>query len=188
MTALRLDFKIRGLRETQRQIEKAGRLGQLANRRALNETGRKATVQTARELAAEKGVPVRPVRRRVKHFINRELGADFVLRVWVGLKARLKLSDVGKRAAKALRGKTFTVTLRSGKRLQVVREVPGKRWTKDRPRTSSKNLPIKEPEIDLMPEARTVLLDAAREHFERTYPAAFKRDLEARVKRSFKSK
>jgi len=139
---------------------------------ALNRAAKWARTRVRRDLSRAKGVPQTVIGSRISAYpaTPRHLSA----RVWVGTKRKIPLSmvpgartvlagrDAGAIKAGRLTVRPFKVRLKSGRVAQMVRVEPGARRTEGRPASSPPNLPIDEPAIRLMPEAKPILETHAR--------------------------
>ena len=190
---LKLDQKLlqADVRAFERKLDQIERtIVPRAEMRALNATAMRARTAVTRELARKKQLPQKVVRPRVQVF--RANLKHRVATVWVGVKRRIYLEDLGgqfvttgKHAgtyrAGRLSAKPFRARMRSGKTVLVVRIEPGFRRTVGRPVTSPPNLPIDRPHIRLMPEAQPILEQAAIAAMRTHYPREYRRLLQAAV-------
>lgn len=183
----------RETRALQRKLERLNaRAVPRAQVRALNETAKRTSTQTVRELARVKAVPQKPIRDRVKHF--KATFRRLVASVWVGTKKHIPIEQLpgaqfvlsGKHAGKLKAGrvsvKPFRARMPSGHQGLYVRVEPGRRRTDGRAKTSPPNLPIEHPVIRLQPEASEIIERHAvkqwREFFPRELRRLFLRELQ----------
>lgn len=165
-----MDRELRALSARVRALN-ATKLPQ-AQARALNRAARWTRTRVRRELARAKGLPQSVIGSRISDYPAKP--SRLSARVWIGTKRKIPLSivpgartvlkgrDAGSLKAGRLSVRPFKVRLKSGKVAQVVRVEPGARRTAGRPASSPPNLPIEEPAIRLMPEARPILETEAR--------------------------
>ncbi len=136
---------------------------------ALNKTAAKARTQVSRRLAATKNIPQKTLKKRLRVFRanRRRLFAT----VWLGLKSGVKPAELpgiasftfaGKGAGTIKVGKrrftgVFRARMPSGHQGLFARAPVTTRRTAGRPRTSSPNLPIVEPQVHLQPEGEQII-------------------------------
>lgn len=165
-----MDRELRAFEARLRELN-AAKLPKL-QAQALNRASRWARTRVRRDLARAKGIPQSIIGSRISAYPAKP--SKLVARLWVGVKRKIPLSivpgartiiagrDAGAIKAGRVTVRPFKVRLKSGRVAQMVRVEPGARRTPGRPDSSPANLPIDEPAIRLMPEARPILDTHAR--------------------------
>lgn len=153
-------MKVPGTDFMRRAVQEAERASERAQKRTIRKTAQWAGRKSARELARANRVPLRAIHRRRPgkagrlRWTIRDEGAN----VWLGTQpvkasylGTLKQQRNGARAGRHTFPGSFIATMRSGHagifRRARAGEVTSNQkssrgWTKGRPRTSSRNLPI----------------------------------------------
>lgn len=194
MATFTVDAK--SLTKIERILIRTTQVAKQSNDAALKGVGNIAALETSRKVARQTGAPVRAFRRRIQAFFTEHKKRSY-MRVWVGTKTRISKLEAPQAVKRATKGRVFTVHLKSGKTLEVVRRVPGQRWTKrgyqykgkffPRPRTSSPNLPIEEPSIRVITVAGPILVKESRKAVRGHYVSIFRKTFKRRIVGKLKS-
>jgi len=181
-----------GVREA---LLSVGKNAKVAHARSLRLVMRKIKTETARDVARVKGINIGPIKKHLKSFTIRQGRKLAEGRVWFGVRRGIREEASGKKGKATLKGRKFTATMPGGHVGEFVRVPAGLAGTRSsgwvgrgkskgvgyrykgiarpRPRSSPKNLPIVEPQIFLMPEAKPIFEDQAktitRQHYAREY-------------------
>ncbi len=180
-----LTVSVEGLNRVEKFLARHVPAARKAFERALEISGTAAADGTRSEMLRIKNIKqFKLLNKRIQSFINTEKKKLSFARVWVGLKpiyASEAPFEVERHA-----GKLFTATMKSGHTGLFVRRQPGLRRTKHgyrykgkffpRPKTSSPNLPIEEPNIRLTPEVENVLLEQSRKAVKDKFVSTFRKN------------
>ena len=152
-------------------------------------SARKAATQTRRELASEKNIPQRVLRKRVQPFRARRYMKPLRSSVWIGTGKPIKANEIGAvsqtaggrvKLGKRTMADAFVARMPTGHQGVFTRTPPARH--KQRPDGQWTELPIQESAVQLMPEARRISRRAVEHHQKITYPKEYRRQMALKMR------
>ncbi len=188
----RVGIELRGnIRGEGRNVEKLLREHDAVTALALNKAVRTARTATARELAKQKGLPQKILRKRVQAFKASPRKKPIRASLWVGtskpVTANELTGEVGSTAGGNVKigrrvfRNAFPATMPSGHRGIFTRKPGAKHRT--RPDGQRTQLPIEESIVQLMPEAEHISRRMAEKAIQEVYPKEVQRLMKLRADR-----
>ncbi len=174
-----------------RKIDRLTRTHAVITARSLNLAARKAKTETVRELAADKNVPQRVLRKRVQAYKAHPRQQPIRASLWVGTARPIKAKELGNvevgaggvRIGKRRYKQAFRATMPTG-HTGIFTRKPHARH-QQRPDGQMTQLPIQESVVQLLPEARDISRRASEKHVKETYPKEAARLMRLRAQRGF---